>query len=342
MVKDKDLICSYEDSISIKVTPLPTVKILQVPPVCIGETLEIEAKIDSLVISKEWIINGIKLSNEHKITIKADYPPEIILKVINAELCSNSDTLIVPLIQVPKINIESASFCPGDSVLLKPVVTGKNKLFKYYWRYNSQLLDFDGSSIYANQKGLYEVAYGKENCMTFDTSIVGIYPLPDVRSNEETVILCEETGSLNIDGGVASSYSWLPEGTTSRYKNIDTVGSYLVKIGNEFNCYSLDSVVVENRCAPKVYVPNAFSPTEEGENQHHRIFTYNVGFFELTILNRWGEIIYKTNDYKKPWDGYYLGELMPSGSYSWLIKYAGNNPDHKEIQQLEGKVVLVR
>jgi gliding motility-associated-like protein len=120
------------------------------------------------------------------------------------------------------------------------------------------------------------------------------------------------------------------------------VGTYVVRIGNKYNCYNIDTILVENRCAPKLYVPNAFSPTEEGENKTHKVFGYNIGFFELLIFNRWGEIIYKSNDIHKPWNGYYLEELMPSGVYSWVIKYAGNNPDHKNVEQLDGKVVLVR
>jgi gliding motility-associated-like protein len=239
--------------------------------------------------------------------------------------------------------LNDTRICPGDSISLLPIVKGSSTIFKYHWSHNDLSNPEDTLPTFiAKTTGKYTVSYGKPNCITVASSTLNFHPVPDPGTNLESVIFCEEDGSILLDGGIATTYSWFPDGFSQRYLTIDTVGSYMLRIGNEFKCFMNDTVLVENRCAPKLYVPNAFTPELEGGNQVHTIFGYNIGSFELLIFNRWGEIIYESKDIHRPWNGFYRSELMPSGVYSWIIKYTGNNPDYSELRQLEGKVVLVR
>lgn len=53
--------------------------------------------------------------------------------------------------------------------------------------------------------------------------------------------------------------------------------------------------------------------------------------FALKIYNRWGEVIWETNDAKASWDGYYNGSIVQAGSYVWKASYkALDNDDKKE------------
>src|SRR6185503_4210613 len=56
------------------------------------------------------------------------------------------------------------------------------------------------------------------------------------------------------------------------------------------------------------YVPNAFTPDNDGRNDVFTGYGSNFKNFEMSIYNRWGELIYKTNDYEKPWDGKVQGK----------------------------------
>ncbi|MDG1332782.1 MAG: gliding motility-associated C-terminal domain-containing protein [Crocinitomicaceae bacterium] len=72
------------------------------------------------------------------------------------------------------------------------------------------------------------------------------------------------------------------------------------------------------------YVPNAFTPDDDEFNQNFQaIFTsgYDPYDFNMTIYNRWGEIVFETNDDTVGWDGTYNGKMVQTGTYTWNIEF---------------------
>ncbi len=80
----------------------------------------------------------------------------------------------------------------------------------------------------------------------------------------------------------------------------------------------------------KIRKPTAFTPNIYGENDgywqannnnnndiFHLVFSYEVAEYDLIIMNRWGTIVFKSNDVKKGWNGYYRNALSPYGVYVW-------------------------
>ncbi len=342
-VRDTTLNCPNADSIHVMISIPPHVYILPIPPICLGETIHLKAQTDKEATNPIWKNNGATIGRDTALIWVVNDTLPIYLQVENQDHCKNLAHISLPILQRPTLQLSDQFVCPGDSALLLPSATPKHPLFHYQWYQHNVLIahdTFPSKEVY--EPGNYEVTYGKSNCMASAKAEFGFHPLPPTTTNERKVIFCEEYGSIQIDGGIASTYEWFQEKESTRYLSIDKIGNYILKIGNEFHCYAFDTVIVENRCAPKLYVPNAFTPEQEGENKVHTLFGYNIGSFELLIFNRWGEVIYESKDFHQPWDGYYRNELMPSGSYPWIIKYSGNNPDNTSVHQLEGKVVLVR
>jgi gliding motility-associated-like protein len=89
-------------------------------------------------------------------------------------------------------------------------------------------------------------------------------------------------------------------------------------------------------------VPNVITPYSKDVNATLNIYGANFMDFELTIFNRWGEIIYNTQDHEAPWDGSYRGEGMPIGVYPWIITYDAVCPHYKGSKKLKGDVTVVR
>ena len=89
----------------------------------------------------------------------------------------------------------------------------------------------------------------------------------------------------------------------------------------------------------RVYVPNAFSPNNDGHNDVFRIFVPNLRFGELVIFNRWGEELYRSTDLDAAWDGTNNGREVPEGVFVFLIKGTGENG--KEFTR-SGTVTLFR
>lgn len=70
-----------------------------------------------------------------------------------------------------------------------------------------------------------------------------------------------------------------------------------------------------------IFVPNAFSPNADGINDEFKVGGLGIRNLEMTIYNRWGEKLFyrKDNSNSFSWDGSYLGETVPDGSYMFTI-----------------------
>ena len=110
---------------------------------------------------------------------------------------------------------------------------------------------------------------------------------------------------------------------------------YLVAT-NEFNCadtFMLDKAVM-GKMEGDIKFPNAFTPNPDGASggyydisdqfNNNIFFPYYKGVveYELQIFNRWGELLFETNDLDQGWDGYYRGQLCKQDVYVWKVKAA--------------------
>ena len=89
------------------------------------------------------------------------------------------------------------------------------------------------------------------------------------------------------------------------------------------------------------YSPNAFSPNGDGINDTFQPILTDIDFntYELNIFNRWGDIIFKTDNYSKSWDGTFNGEPMIGGVYTYKINYkTRRGVDQKEV----GQIILIK
>jgi gliding motility-associated-like protein len=88
-------------------------------------------------------------------------------------------------------------------------------------------------------------------------------------------------------------------------------------------------------------IPNAFTPNGDGLNDDFRILGVppeNITRFNMQVFNRWGQMVFSSNDILKPWDGKLNGEVCDVGMYSWVIYYEDNN---KTKVSNKGTVMLI-
>jgi gliding motility-associated-like protein len=66
---------------------------------------------------------------------------------------------------------------------------------------------------------------------------------------------------------------------------------------------------------PNLFYPTAFTPNGDGLNDIFNVYGQYITTFEMRIFNRWGEMMYVTDDLEKGWNGFFKGNLMPEGTY---------------------------
>ena len=88
-----------------------------------------------------------------------------------------------------------------------------------------------------------------------------------------------------------------------------------------------------------LYIPNAFSPDGDGINDYFKIWGQGISDFEIEIYNRWGQMVFKSNNIEEQWDGKFNDKISPSGTYVFRVKSKNlNNEEYLE----SGTVSLVR
>ena len=89
-----------------------------------------------------------------------------------------------------------------------------------------------------------------------------------------------------------------------------------------------------------LYAPNAFSPYGDGVNDLFSIKGQGVQNYALEIFNRWGQLVFQSDDLDIAWNGEYRGSQVPVGTYVYQVKALNVSGDHTIVKN--GHVVLIR
>ena len=178
----------------------------------------------------------------------------------------------------------------------------------------------------------------------YDTVIVIYEPaaisISAVTTQPTTYSASNGSAVATAGGGVPPyTYSWntIPPTNDSVLQNV-TSGTYIVTVTDATGCTDTAHITIPNLSA-FIYVPNAFSPNNDGTNDGFHAFTFNLTSFHLRIYDRWGEVIFETNDVNENWDGTYKGIDQNIGVYVWVID--ANDADGTPLTK-SGNVTLVR
>ncbi|MBX2929260.1 MAG: gliding motility-associated C-terminal domain-containing protein [Saprospiraceae bacterium] len=93
-----------------------------------------------------------------------------------------------------------------------------------------------------------------------------------------------------------------------------------------------------------IYVPNVFSPNDDGVNDHFGTGVFQCPFIEycLQIFSRWGELVFETQDSTETWNGKSGSKERSPGVYVWKITYVLENDPSQRQQVKSGELTLLR
>jgi gliding motility-associated-like protein len=155
-----------------------------------------------------------------------------------------------------------------------------------------------------------------------DSVVITISPDPTEVDLGETITLQSTTNQ----GGVLT-YNWQPTNGLSctdcaapEFTGIYS-GIYILTISNDAGCSGTQTVTVTVVPNYDLFVPNAFSPNGDGQNDFWQVYgkLTNIKQLEVNVFNRWGEKVFESTDANFQWDGNFKGQTVPPAVYVWQL-----------------------
>lgn len=166
---------------------------------------------------------------------------------------------------------------------------------------------------------------------------------PVADAGEDETILQGESTTLTAFGGTEYNWNWIGGNSTEMSFEVspNATTEYIVTV-TENNCSDVDTVTIfVEKSGLEILIPNAFSPNGDGTNDVFQIV--NAEFFnniEMSIYNRWGELIHQGTDANHGWDGNYRGQDQAVGVYIYYARATSNVTGETFV--LKGNVSLIR
>jgi gliding motility-associated-like protein len=180
------------------------------------------------------------------------------------------------------------------------------------------------------------------------TVFVRVDPLPEIELYQDTVIAVGTELDLAALSNDAITYEWSSRDPLScddcTAPTLTAVFSQWVHVTvtNQFGCKATDSAYIKVLpCTPDfVFVPTAFTPNGDGLNDI--LYARGKALVEIKtfiVSNRWGNVMYSSNNIKEGWDGTFRGQLAPTDAYVWYVKGICTNGEEVEKK---GNITLIR
>jgi gliding motility-associated-like protein len=266
---------------------------------------------------------------------------------IPAEFSTGEVTIYDP----PSIILSAKkTVCEGQDVSFMSIASGNQPPFTFQWIYPDGTITEDDPFIFsvtlANAGNYILQATDQVGC-TDQKSIELIVSDNPVAAFHGIDTLEMHAGDVLDAGEGMASYRW-NTGDTTNSLVIEYEGVYRLEMTSQVGCTGSDSVYVKlvSEEIPEFnfYVPNAFSPNNDGINDSFKIIFPNSKFIiqnlKLSIFNRWGEEIFYSDDISLGWDGKKNGNDCPGGVYVYKIVFSVDGVPGN--QERVGTVMLVR
>jgi gliding motility-associated-like protein len=340
--------CTHLDSLDLTVNPLPIMGLVaSSQALCPDETLTLTA---SGAANYSWSGPGVTSATTNVQTIFPTGTGIFQAVGYTAAGCVDSIQTSFTLYPKPVVAITpDQDICDGEMVSI--TVSGATT---YAWNPSA----LNGSQVYVspNISTSYEViGFNQFNCTDTVLSVVTVHPNPVALIGAEPFLLTSDspivtfsnlsTGQListwNFDDGTIMEQS----NTTFDYQYPYEEGDYLVQllVESQFGCLDSTTQLIQVKGDVLYYVPNAFTPDgDEHNNMFSPVFTsgFTPGSYQFDVYNRWGELIFSSQNPQIGWDGYYNFMKCSEGMYAYSIKFVVSSSN--ELRSITGHVNLLK
>ncbi len=327
-------------SVTISVFATPLINAGNDVSICTGDNTQLSA---SGATSYSWS-PVIGLSNAliaNPVAMPTSTTTYIVSGTTNG--CSSTDDVTVSILATSAVNPSPDQIiCLGDSAQLAVAAAAT-----YLWSPANSLScsTCQNPIAFPSVNTIYTVtiteANGCDNTAQITITVEGIVLTV---SNDVTINAGDAT-QLNASG--ATNYLWQPSSSLDADNISDPVATpsitttYTVTGTSPNGCVEIETVTVTILPLSNLFVPNAFSPNGDGLNDEIKLIAVgNLDEIIFRIYNRWGEMVFETDDANFGWDGFYKGFEQEMGTYIYYVR--GTDMITHLTVNLKGNITLIR
>ncbi|MEO9022883.1 MAG: PKD domain-containing protein [Ginsengibacter sp.] len=299
----------------------------------------------------KWEMDGVPLSTTKvpDLTKVAPGNHSVSLMATSDIGCvSNPYTGTFTVLPSPHVAIDADDGCENVPVLFAASLTDNlTTVDKWHWNFGDGTFSDqkDNSHTYTNSANYpiqlsVAATNGCEGTFEKNVFINSVH----ASAGRDTLVIPDTPFQLNGSGGTI--YAWSPEtgldnpGIANPVGNVSDNITYHLTVKTVEGCTDTASVNVSVFKGSAIYVPNAFTPNNDGLNDI--IKPYFIGIKTLnyfTIYNRWGQKIFSTNDMSRGWNGYFKNEPKQGSSYVWVLRAVDVVG---KVYNLKGTFILIK
>ncbi|RYY67592.1 MAG: T9SS type B sorting domain-containing protein [Chitinophagaceae bacterium] len=328
--------CTATRTVTVTVNALPVVTLSAANPViCQGESTQLTATGGgTYAFTPATSLSNAAIANP---TATPAATTSYQVQVTSAQGCRQTAQTTVTVNTRPLVSLGPDSLiCGGGSIVLNATTAGATG---YTWSNGATT-----PTISVNGPGNYSVAVQVPGCATpsRDTVLVTTGTLPTVTLGADRQICTSDNLALTFQGTGYTSFVW-STGSTASSITVNTTGDYWVRVQNGCGS-SADTLRVQaDKCDEDIYFPSAFTPNHDGKNDGFKALHapgVTTAYYQLTIYNRWGNRVFRTNYLEAAWGGTIEGERQGINTFVYYAEYR-RTPGGPLIKK-NGTFVMIR
>jgi len=335
---------------TITVNAIPTVTINTTPSttLCTGDQVTLAGNGADSYTWTNGVVDGIAFtppigSNTYTVTGTSSGCTNTADVTINVSDC-------VPMIAGFSF---SDNICVGSCIDFTDTTSGN--VSAWSWDFGAGVTpinstDQNPTNICFNTSGTYSIQLtvtdaGGNSVST--TNMLTVFDLPTVTAVLDTIIDLGGNADLIASSPNVGNYLWTPNtfyidcdtcSVTFATPQVDT--DYFVTFTDFNGCTAQDTVSVIVNFIEGIGVPQAFSPNNDGKNDLLVVKGLGLDKMNLKIYNRYGQLVFESNEQEHGWDGTFKGKDENPGVFVWVLEYKFLN--QSATKSLKGNTTLIR
>jgi gliding motility-associated-like protein len=337
--------CTDSAIVTIIHKPVPSIGNDMTDTICGGTFVDLNSYFPVSGLTTAWMLQNVPVTSPEATGVSGYY----MLVASNPSGCSDTAFMNLVVNEGPDLGPDrEIKLCPWMNIDLNTLLTPTGNLT--YWNFNGQPLS---NTAQVHEAGLYQaIVIDNQGCTdTLMAEILNIYCECNADFTSEGNCMEDPIRLTALADSAITSVHWtfshpaLPDQFNPDLSVFfPTYQPVSVTLEVQLTCGTVEvsKMIVVDDCSEKcpLYIPNAFSPNNDGVNdEFEAISACDPETYELQIRNRFGQLLFTSNQPGRSWDGKFSGVDSPEGNYVYTLRY---KMPYQSQKVLHGSIVLLR